>query len=201
MHLQREHCRSAKDTVPPGGRKRSGERGSDALHLAGAFRRTSPAIPLELLLMGRPRFFLTLGGRPPYPWDCIVSILECEVSTHTPSWHYLSPCCHCTGFPLCDMCYIVMVGVSEDHHFHVDVEAFLKDISVIRTERGIFDGFLVQKLCTDPTSPTQLCPVILPIARHGHGCYAQRAACSTFRKILGITTLLPVVALMYIHAS
>ena len=55
-HLQSE---PSKLTVPPGGRKRSCE--SDALQLGGAFRRISPAIPLQLFILGRPRFFLVLG--------------------------------------------------------------------------------------------------------------------------------------------
>ena len=53
-HLQSEHCRSSKLTLPPGGRKRSSERGSDALQLGGAFHRISPAIPLQLFILGRP---------------------------------------------------------------------------------------------------------------------------------------------------
>ena len=53
-HLQSEHCRSSKLTLPPGGRKRSSERGSDALQLGGVFHRISPAIPLQLFILCHP---------------------------------------------------------------------------------------------------------------------------------------------------
>ena len=63
-HLQSEHCRSAKLTVPPGGRKRSSESGSDALQLGGAFFTSNP---FAAVYLGSSIFFLVL--QPPCSWD------------------------------------------------------------------------------------------------------------------------------------